>query len=157
MTGLYSETQDDSSADLPQDTESESLPSTITVTTNYEPQSVTVSTTLTNPAVTTTSITSTVAPDTVIKCHSRQPSSTMDREKSLHNDDIVDEDSLTDCGILSCRPAKVQKLARIRVCSCHLSFFALSINFFSVLSSADFRVSSVAARNTPTSSELRLH
>lgn len=116
MTGLYSETQDDSSADLPQDsTESESLPSTITVTTTYEPQSVTVSTTLTNPAVTTTSITSPVAPDTVIKCHSRQPSSTVDREKTHQVDDIVDEELLEDCGILSCRPAKIQKLARIKV------------------------------------------
>lgn len=117
MTGLYSETQDDSSADLPQDTETESLPSTITVTTNYEPQSVTVSTTLTNPAVTTTSITSPVAPDTVIKCHSRQPSSTIDREKAHHNDDLVDEELLQDCGILSCRPARIQKAARIKVCT----------------------------------------
>lgn len=115
MTGLYSETQDDSSADLPQDTESESLPSTVTVTTNYEPQSVTVSTTLTNPAVTTTSITSTVAPDTVIKCHSRQPSSTVEREKTHHGDDLVDEELLTDCGILSCRPVRMQKAARIKV------------------------------------------
>lgn len=121
MTGLYSETQDDSSADLPQDTESESLPSTITVTANFDPstvqtQSVTVSTTLTNPAVTTTSITSPVAPDTVIKCHSRQPSSSlMDREKTHHNDDFVDDEELEDCGILSCRPAKMQKLARIKV------------------------------------------
>lgn len=119
MTGLYSETQDDSSADLPQDTETESLPSTITVATNYNPvqaQSVTVSTTLTNPSVTTTSITSSVAPDTVIKCHSRQPSSSlMDREKTLHNDEFVDEELLNDCGILSCRPAKMQKLARIKV------------------------------------------
>lgn len=119
MTGLYSETaQDDSSADLPHDTESDSLPSTINVTTNFDPvQTVTVSTTLTNPAVTTTSITSSVAPDTVIKCHSRQPSaSLMEREKTHHNDDIVDEELLRDCGILSCRPLKMQKLARIRVC-----------------------------------------
>lgn len=119
MTGLYSETQDDSSADLPQDTESESLPSTITVTTNFDPvqtQSVTVSTTLTNPSVTTSAITSSVVPDTVIKCHSRQPSSgLMDREKAHHIDDIVDDELLLDCGILSCRPAKIQKLARIKV------------------------------------------
>lgn len=121
MTGLYSEAQDDSSADLPQDAESDSLPSTITVTTNFDPvqtQTVTVSTTLTNPAVTTTSITSSVAPDTVIKCHSRQPSaSLMDREKPHHHhDDMVDEELLRDCGILSCRPARIQKLARIKVC-----------------------------------------
>lgn len=122
MTGLYSETQDDSSADLPQDTESDSLPSTITVTTNFDPvqqaQSIIVSTTLTNPAVTTTQITSSVLPDTVIKCHSRQPSaSMMDREKTHHSDDIVDDELLKDCGILSCRPARIQKLARIKVCA----------------------------------------
>ncbi|CRK86366.1 CLUMA_CG000192, isoform A [Clunio marinus] len=114
MTGLYSEAQDDSSADLPQENESESLPSTINVTTNYEPLNVTVSTTLMNPAITTTSITSAAVPDTVIKCHSRQPSSSlMDREKALHND-VVDELS-KDCGILSCRPMRIQKLARIKI------------------------------------------
>lgn len=141
MTGLYSETQDDSSADLPPETETESLPGTITVTTNYEPaliagQSVTVSTTLTNPAITTTSITSTVAPDTVIKCHSRQPSaSIMDREKALHNDDNVDDELLNDCGILSCRPAKIQKLARIKVCvakhpSTSVTYYDSFVHFF---------------------------
>jgi solute carrier organic anion transporter family, member 3A len=106
MTGLYSEAQDDSSADLPQDGESISRPATV-----IQPQSVTVSTTLTNPSATTTCITST--PDTVIKCHSRQPSSGLvDREKTFDNDN---EELSKDCGILSCRPAKIQKLARIRV------------------------------------------
>lgn len=109
MTGLYSEAQDDSSADLPQDTESDSLPSCVVV------QSVTVSTTLTNPAVTTTCITAS-ATDTVIKCHSRQPSaSLMDREKNYHNTDTADDELSRDCGILSCRPASIQKLARIKV------------------------------------------
>lgn len=159
MTGLYSETQDDSSADLPQDsTESESLPSTITVTTTYEPQSVTVSTTLTNPAVTTTSITSPVAPDTVIKCHSRQPSSTVDREKTHQVDDIVDEELLEDCGILSCRPAKIQKLARIKVRKKKNFFPPLIVKvFFSVLSSADFCASTLHARHTAAGAEFRLH
>jgi solute carrier organic anion transporter family, member 3A len=115
MTGLYSETNDDSSADLPHDAESESIPDDVPA--NYNPgktaQSVTVSTTLTNPAITTTSITT--VPDTVIKCHSRQPSAgIVDRDKSLH-DDLVDDELLKDCGILSCRPAKMQKLARIKV------------------------------------------
>lgn len=109
MTGLYSEAQDDSSADLPHDTESDSLPSSVAV------QSVTVSTTLTNPAVTTTCITAS-APETVIKCHSRQPSaSLMDREKTFHNNDTVDDELSRDCGILSCRPARIQKMARIKV------------------------------------------
>lgn len=111
MTGLYSEAQDDSSADLPQDTETDSLPSTVVV----QAQSVTVSTTLTNPAVTTTCITSSTQ-DTVIRCHSRQPSAVMDREKTFHNNsDSGNDEYSRDCGILSCRPAKIQKLARIKV------------------------------------------
>jgi organic anion transporter 3A len=123
MTGLYSEAQDDSSADLPQDTESDSMPSTVIVHT----QNVIVSTTLTNPSVTTTTCITSSAQDTVIKCHSRQPSAgLMDREKSYHNNssnsnnnnntESDDDDDLSkDCGILSCRPAKIQKLARIKV------------------------------------------
>lgn len=155
MTGLYSETQDDSSADLPQDTESESLPSTVTVTTNYEPQSVTVSTTLTNPAVTTTSITSTVAPDTVIKCHSRQPSSTVEREKTHHGDDLVDEELLTDCGILSCRPVRMQKAARIKVRTETLDLPAKLKHF--CFRFADICLTLVDACNTPASPQLRLY
>jgi hypothetical protein len=56
MTGLYSETQaDDSSADIPHDTETDSLPSaTINATTTVHHHH---------------------SQDTVIKCHSRQPSS----------------------------------------------------------------------------------
>jgi organic anion transporter 3A len=108
MTGLYSETQDDSSADLPQD------PGTL-LSRAVEPQSVTVSTTLTNPAVTTTCITSSL-PDTVIKCHSRQPSaSLMDREKTFHTSEPAIDELSRDCGILSCRPVQIQKLARIKV------------------------------------------
>jgi organic anion transporter 3A len=111
MTGLYSEAQDDSSADLPQDTsESDSLP-------NIEDDDarvhVTVSTTLANPSVTTTCITSSNTADTVIKCHSRQPSNSAGLMEK-NNDDSSDEYS-RDCGILSCRPAKMQKLARIKV------------------------------------------
>lgn len=159
MTGLYSETQDDSSGDLPQD-ESDSLPSTITVTTNFEPvltQSVTVSTTLTNPAVTTTSITSSAVPDTVIKCHSRQPSASLvDREKTLHNDDL-DDDLSKDCGILSCRPAKMQKLARIKVSHGHTTAFLPASRINSPRHSPDFRSTSLHARDAAASTELRLH
>ena len=161
MTGLYSETQDDSSADLPQDIESESLPSTITVTTNFDPvqtQSVTVSTTLANPAITTTSITASVVPDTVIKCHSRQPSaSLMDREKTTHhNDEIVDEELLNDCGILSCRPAKMQKLARIRV-RINLIFAPSSVHSITKFLFTDFCSSTFNAGDTSTGTKLRLH
>ncbi|XP_055644980.1 solute carrier organic anion transporter family member 5A1 [Toxorhynchites rutilus septentrionalis] len=91
MTGLYAEAQtDDSSADIPQDTESESLPASV------------------NTATT----------DTVIKCHSRQPSNTvmmMEREKPLPNVLLVNEDYSRDCGILSCRPSTFQQFARIKV------------------------------------------
>ncbi|XP_050076615.1 solute carrier organic anion transporter family member 4C1 [Anopheles maculipalpis] len=99
MTGLYSEAQtDDSSADIPQDTESESLP-----------MSVNTATTATTSA--------TATADTVIKCHSRQPSSSvmMDREKPLPNVLLINEDYTRDCGILNCRPSAVQHFARIKV------------------------------------------
>uniref|UniRef100_A0A182QCG1 Kazal-like domain-containing protein n=2 Tax=Cellia TaxID=44534 RepID=A0A182QCG1_9DIPT len=98
MTGLYSEAQtDDSSADIPQDTESESLPMSVNTATT-----------------TTTSATATA--DTVIKCHSRQPSnSVMDREKPLPNVLLINDDYTRDCGILNCRPTAVQHFARIKV------------------------------------------
>lgn len=135
MTGLYSEAQDDSSADLPPDnSESESTPNNVDdeskniinatatggggggVVHQLQAQSVTVSTTLANPSVTTTCITSSSnAIDTVIKCHSRQPSNSAGlMEKNYQNEDVNEEFS-RDCGILSCRPANIQKLARIKV------------------------------------------
>ncbi|XP_055541090.1 solute carrier organic anion transporter family member 5A1 [Wyeomyia smithii] len=91
MTGLYSEAQfDDSSADIPQDTESESLPASV------------------NTAIT----------ETVVKCHSRQPSNSvtmMEREKPLPNVLLASDDYSRDCGILTCRPSALQKFARIKV------------------------------------------
>lgn len=51
--------------------------------------------------------------DTVIKCHSRQPSaSIVDKQTNECND--TDELSV-DCGILTCRPKSFQKFARIKV------------------------------------------
>lgn len=126
MTGLYSEAQDDSSADLPQDnSESECTPNNedddikniIIATGGIQTANVTVSTTLANPSVTTTCITSSNTIDTVIKCHSRQPSNSaglMEKNYQQQNEDASEELS-RDCGILSCRPAKIQKLARIKV------------------------------------------
>lgn len=114
MTGLYSqEAQDDSSADLAQDTsESDSLPNN--EKDDAVPHNVTVSTTLANPSiVTTTCMTISNASDTVIiKCHSRQPSNSAGL---MDKCDDVDEEFSKDCGIFSCRPAKMQKLARIKV------------------------------------------
>uniref|UniRef100_A0A1Q3G4S9 Putative organic anion transporter n=1 Tax=Culex tarsalis TaxID=7177 RepID=A0A1Q3G4S9_CULTA len=98
MTGLYAEAQtDDSSADIPQDTEEcESLPVSV------------------NTATTATTS------DVVIKCHSRQPSNANgvampDKPSQLPNVLLVNEDYSRDCGILSCRPGAVQKFARIKV------------------------------------------
>lgn len=122
MTGLYSEAQDDSSADIPHDTETDSLPSSIATTSTAKFHSVqahntTVSTTLANPAVTTTAISTSTTQDTVIRCHSRQPSASLiDRDKAHHAAaDDVDDELSNECGIFSCRPAKLQKLARIKV------------------------------------------
>ncbi|XP_039434561.1 solute carrier organic anion transporter family member 5A1 [Culex pipiens pallens] len=102
MTGLYAEAQtDDSSADIPQDTEEcESLPVSVN---------------------TTTTATTAATADVVIKCHSRQSSNanngvTMpDKPSQLPNVLLVNEDYSRDCGILSCRPGAVQKFARIKV------------------------------------------
>lgn len=89
MTGLYSETADDSSIDAPPDSEnSESnLPAGSAVP-NY-------------------------VADTVIKCHSRQPSTgIIDHHDKSHEND---KDFNLDCGILTCRPKSIQKFARIKV------------------------------------------
>jgi hypothetical protein len=124
MTGLYSsEAQDDSSAEITQDN-FDSMPSSNVEAVNdniiqqkesqQQLQNVTVSTTLANPSVTTTCISSDLT-DMAIKSHSRQPSNTAGiLEKSYQNEDD-DDDYSKDCGILSCRPSNIQKLARIKV------------------------------------------
>lgn len=94
MTGLYSEMRgatDDSSADIPNDESDTTPPGTQLHTANSVP------------------------PDTVIKCHSRQPSSGLVVEKQLPPDDDDEEELSRDCGILSFRPYRMQKLARIKV------------------------------------------
>lgn len=57
--------------------------------------------------------------DSVSKCHSRQPSSSIvDREKSLPRrfETAHDDDDLTqDCGLLTCRPESMHKFARIKI------------------------------------------
>lgn len=61
--------------------------------------------------------------DTIIKCHSRQPSSTLPRNVSglgadnhLHNHQHPPQDDYTeDCGIFKCYPKSMQPLARIKV------------------------------------------
>lgn len=63
--------------------------------------------------------------DTIIKCHSRQPSSSMPRNVSstlgpqdhltLHQQSHSNDDYTEDCGIFKCYPKPMQPLARIKV------------------------------------------
>lgn len=92
MTGLYSETGDDSSIDIPPDSDNVEInpraSNAVVVPNNY-------------------------VPDTMIKCHSRQPSaSIIDQRDKSHRDNV--EYSM-DCGILGCRPRACQKFAQIKV------------------------------------------
>lgn len=88
MTGLYSETGDDSSVDVP-------LESEVSDSVNLAEATATAH-----------------LADTVIKCHSRQPSSGLvDRDKSITRSD----DLSRDCGMFGCRPSAIQRFARIKV------------------------------------------
>lgn len=112
MTGLYSETADDSSIDVPADSENSdaSCP----------------------PIHDVAAANSSYVMDTVIKCHSRQPSTgIIDQRDRDHDDDL--NMSMVDCGILTCRPKSFQQFARIKV-----SFFS------------QFRLSFSWPRFTPT-------
>lgn len=92
MTGLYSETADDSSIDVPPDSEISEGSGRGSDFASAVPNHMA---------------------DTVIKCHSRQPSSGLvDQDKSHRHDEI---DMSGDCGILGCRPTGAQKFARIKV------------------------------------------
>lgn len=124
MTGLYSEAGDDSSIDVPpEDSEaSESFDRSADNAANIGDSS------------------GQYIADTVIKCHSRQPSSgIVDREKTLPNarrqeDDI--DDLSRDCGLLGCRPAPMQKFARIKVYKTYILSkpSTLKLNLISLLS-----------------------
>lgn len=104
MTGLYSENVDDSSSvDIPADSENSENGSNLgcsRVDGNVVPNYIN---------------------DTVIKCHSRQPSTGIidQRDKNNECDDI---DMSVDCGILNCRPKSFQKFARIKVCTIRCYF-----------------------------------
>lgn len=98
MTGLYSENVDDnSSIDVPGDSETSENGSQIgglagNAVPNY------------------------VAADTVIKCHSRQPSASIVDQRDKQTTECNDTDEMSvDCGILTCRPKSFQKFARIKV------------------------------------------
>lgn len=68
---------------------------------------------------TTESTTAHLCHETVIKCHSRNPSAGFDRDKSTHNSfyetPAVISSGTKECGILNCRPSFIQKYARIKV------------------------------------------
>lgn len=95
MTGLYSDNIDDnSSIDVPGDSENSENGSQIGNNgideTNY-------------------------VPDTVIKCHSRQPSAGIIDQREKTTECNNDAEMSVDCGILTCRPKSFQKFARINV------------------------------------------
>lgn len=120
MTGLYSEANsgDDSSIDVPQD----QTTATTVLSCNARNYQI-------GGAV------SGLNNDTVIKCHSRQPSSGLATNSAVtlahtaaaaaaavaannnNNHSLNDDDDLQsrDCGILNCRPRAVQKFARIKI------------------------------------------
>lgn len=104
MTGLYSERNgDDSSVDVPQEGGNESPEPAIPIFSQHSTQ--------------------TNLSDAVVKCHSRQPSSSLidNREKAAQQScqqkehQSEDDDLNRDCGILTCRPFIIQKFARIKI------------------------------------------
>lgn len=100
MTGLYSDNGDDSSSvEMPGDSENGSNK----VDENAVPNFMI---------------------DTVIKCHSRQPSTGIIDQRDKNND-MDDINMSVDCGILNCRPKSFQKFARIKVCF-YLTFYICS-------------------------------
>lgn len=99
MTGLYSENVDDnSSIDVPGDSETSENGSQI------------------GGHITGNIVVPNYAADTVIKCHSRQPSASIVDQRDKQTNECNDTDELSvDCGILTCRPKSFQKFARIKV------------------------------------------
>lgn len=90
-------------------------------------------------AAATTKCTTNFCHDTVIKCHSRNPSATFDREKAAaaaaHNNPTYGDTPAVilrdpkDCGILKCRPSCLQHYAGIK-------FFVLLLSFLVTLQQA---------------------
>lgn len=60
--------------------------------------------------------------DTVIKCHSRNPSASFDRDKAAHTATYTQQPVIIrnskECGILRCRPSCLQRCAGIKVRFC---------------------------------------
>lgn len=108
MTGLYSENVDDnSSIDVPGDSETSENGSQIGGHIGCGSVS--------GGGNTGNAVPNYVA-DTVIKCHSRQPSASIVDQRDKQTNECNDTDELSvDCGILTCRPKSFQKFARIKV------------------------------------------
>lgn len=102
MTGLYSENADDtSSIDVPGDSETSENGSQIGGHIG---------------GCTGIAAVPNFVADTVIKCHSRQPSASIVDQRDKQTNECNDTDEMTtDCGILTCRPKSFQKFARIKV------------------------------------------
>lgn len=118
MTGLYSEAGDDSSVDVPPEESEYSETSCSNNNLNNQNSSDASALAHANAHAAATALVAqnSYTGDTVIKCHSRQASSGLvDRDKSLPNVRNHDVDDLSqDCGLLGCRPAAIQKFARIK-------------------------------------------
>jgi organic anion transporter 3A len=76
--------------------------------------------------------------DTVIKCHSRNPSAGFDRDKAAHATTYSDPPPVIlrdtkECGILKCRPSFIQKYAGIKVQNVTLRLAVANVSLFSVL------------------------
>lgn len=117
MTGLYSETGDDSSVDVQQDEISESSCNGEGMLDETQHPSTHICNICKNNQQHQHHHHSHHHHDaTIIKCHSRQPSSgVVDRDKSKQQQQQQIDDYSRDCGILGCRPKIVQKFARIKV------------------------------------------
>ncbi|XP_037957068.1 solute carrier organic anion transporter family member 5A1 isoform X2 [Teleopsis dalmanni] len=140
MTGLYSEANsgdDSSSADASQDlpnfpAEKQTIKSPVTSSVSVPGIVPATPTTLFSNSSRNYKCNSGYATDSVIKCHSRQPSVVTDvtgvnaGHGTLHSHSVVnnnnnnalsndDELGFGDCGILGCRPRAVQKFARIKI------------------------------------------
>lgn len=69
----------------------------------------------------TTKCTTNFCHDTVIRCHSRNPSASFDRDKAAHTATYTETPVILkdtkDCGIFQCRPSFLQQYAGIKVCT----------------------------------------
>lgn len=143
MTGLYSETADDSSIDVPADSENSEFSCPLPMNDAAAP--------------------SNYVADTVIKCHSRQPSTGIIDQREKDHDSDLDMSSV-DCGILNCRPKSFQKFARIKVyaeieknAGFVLDEAELTCSLLFLIFFADFRATTIDVGDIATGAQFWLH